>query len=518
MKDRPVALIILDGWGIPCEPRCAVTDAGTPRFERLWREYPHTTLDASAEAVGLMPGQMGDSNVGHLNIGAGRIVYQDVMRISRDIENGSFFRNPALLGAMAHARERSSALHLMGLVSDGGVHSLETHLFALLKMAKENGVGKTYVHAFLDGRDVPPRSAAMYLKLLEDKMDELSTGAIASITGRYWAMDRDKRWDRVERAYRLLTKGEGLRAGDWRSALEEAYARDESDEFVQPTAIHIAGSPATVRDGDALIFFNFRADRARELTYTFLDEEFKWFDRGPKPDVHYCGMMRYEEGLEAPFAYLPLTLDNTLGEVVSKAGLRQLRIAETEKYAHVTFFLNGKKDDPFPGEERVLIPSPKEVATYDKKPEMSAPEVTAAALDRIEKGDFDFIVLNYANPDMVGHTGVYEAAVAALETVDRCLGELVDGILAKGGSALVVADHGNVEDLVPREDGHDGGAQEASSHTYHSMNPVPCILVGERYRGARLRPGVLADVAPTVLSMLGIPKPGEMDRDSLIIT
>jgi len=518
MNERPVALIILDGWGIPCKEKCAATEARTPRFSALWNEYPHTTLDASAEAVGLMPGQMGDSNVGHLNMGAGRIVYQDVMRISRDIESGSFFRNPALLGAMAHARERASALHLMGLLSDGGVHSLDTHLFALLKMAKYNGVETVFVHAFLDGRDVPPRSAAIYLERLEREMERLSTGAIASITGRYWAMDRDKRWDRIERAYRLLTKGEGLRATDWRSALEEAYARNESDEFVQPTAIEVPGGPAAIRDGDAVIFFNFRADRAREITYTFLYEKFDWFDRGPRVDVHFCGMMRYEEGMEAPFAYLPLTLDNTLGEVVSKAWLRQLRIAETEKYAHVTFFLNGKKDDPFPGEERVLIPSPKSVPTYDMKPEMSAPEVTEEALRRIEKDEYDFIVLNYANPDMVGHTGVYEAAVKALETVDRHLGRLVDGILAKGGVALVVADHGNIEDLVPPDEGAEGASQNAASHTYHSMNPVPCILVGEKYKGSKLRHGVLADVAPTVLELLGIPKPAEMDRDSLIIT
>ncbi len=516
MRERPVALIILDGWGLTSKEASAATAARTPRFSALLKEYPSTVLEASGEAVGLMPGQMGDSNVGHLNIGAGRIVYQDVMRISRDIENGSFFKNPALLGAMEHAWERSSALHLMGLVSDGGVHSLDTHLYALLRMAKENGVGKVFVHAFLDGRDVPPRSAAVYLERLENKMNELSTGAIASLTGRYWAMDRDKRWDRVERAYRLLTKGEGLRARTWREALKEAYARDESDEFVQPTAIELPGGPACIRDGDAVIFFNFRADRARELTYAFSYDEFEWFDRGKRPDVYFCTMMRYEETLEVPYAYLPLTLDNTLGEVVSKAGLKQLRIAETEKYAHVTFFINGKKDDPFPGEDRVLIPSPKSVPTYDLKPEMSAPEVTEEALRRIETDEYDLIILNFANPDMVGHTGVFEAAVKALETVDECLGKLVDAILAKGGVALVVADHGNIEDLAPEGDGK-GASQTAPSHTYHSMNPVPCILVGEKYKRARLRQGVLADVAPTVLHLMGLPKPPEMDRDSLII-
>lgn len=517
MKDRPVALVILDGWGIPCVDRCAVTEAKTANFTRLWRDYPHTSLDASAEAVGLMPGQMGDSNVGHLNIGAGRIVYQDIMRISRDIESGVFFRNPALLSAMKNAAEGSASLHLMGLVSDGGVHSLETHLFALLEMAKDNGVERAYVHAFLDGRDVPPRSAETYLGLLEDKIADLGAGHIASVTGRYWAMDRDKRWDRVQKAYRLLAFGEGLHAPNWRSALKEAYARGESDEFVAPTAIDVGG-PAVVKDGDSVIFFNFRADRAREITHAFVDEDFSAFDRGPRLKVHYCGMMRYEESMAGPFAYLPLTLDNTLGEVVSRAGLKQLRIAETEKYAHVTFFLNGKKDDPFPGEERVLIPSPKSVATYDLKPEMSAGEVTAAALDCLKSDKFDFIVMNYANPDMVGHTGVFEAAVKAVETVDECLGRFAGAVLEKGGALLIIADHGNVEDVVPPIRRDDGSLSAPAAHTYHSMNPVPCILAGDRYRGSSLRRGVLADVAPTVLGMLGIPKPAEMDRETLLIS
>ncbi|MGI6632893.1 MAG: 2,3-bisphosphoglycerate-independent phosphoglycerate mutase [Bacillota bacterium] len=515
--DRPVALVILDGWGVPCVEKCALTEAKTPNFARLWKEWPHTTLQASAEAVGLMPGQMGDSNVGHLNIGAGRIVYQDVMRITRDIESGAFFRNPALLGAMENAKKNGSALHLMGLVSDGGVHSLETHLFALLRMAKDNGVREVYVHAFLDGRDVPPRSAETYLALLEEKAGEIGVGRIASITGRYWAMDRDNRWDRVDKAYRLLTRGEGRRAPDWRSALCESYAEDESDEFVKPTAIDMPDLPegsGQVRDGDSVVFFNFRADRAREITRAFVDEEFSSFDRGRRLNLYYCGMVRYEEGMEGPFAYLPLTLDNTLGEVVSRAGLRQLRIAETEKYAHVTFFLNGKKDTPFPAEDRVLIPSPKSVATYDLQPEMSAREVTSEALSRLDTGKYDLIVLNYANPDMVGHTGVFDAAVKALEAVDECLGRFVAAVLGKGGAALIIADHGNVEDLTPPAD---CSAEKPAAHTYHSMNPVPCILVGEKYRAKSLREGVLADVAPTILSMLGIPKPAEMDRDTLIV-
>lgn len=495
----------MDGWGIAHEGPNAVTEARTPSFRELLRRYPNSVLEASGEAVGLMPGQMGDSNVGHLNIGAGRIVYQDVVRISRQIASGEFFRNPALMRAMNNAAGK--ALHLMGLLSDGGVHSLDTHLYALLQMAKASGVENVFVHAFLDGRDVPPTSAAVYLERLEKKVAEIGIGKMASITGRYYAMDRDKRWDRIERAYRMLTLGEGSEARTWREALAHSYRRGETDEFVLPTRF-APEDFQPMKAGDSVIFWNFRADRAREITHALLDDDFHGFSRGPKVGVHYCGMMRYEEGIPGDYAYAPLTLKNTLGEVVSKAGLTQLRIAETEKYAHVTFFLNGKKDDPFPGEDRILIPSPKDVATYDHKPEMSAISVTDAAIAEVRKDKYDLVVLNYANPDMVGHTGVYSACVRALEVVDECLARFISAVLTQGGAALVVADHGNVEDLTPSQTG---------AHTYHSHNPVPCILVGgEPWQ--KLRSGLLADVAPTVLDLLGVAKPPEMDRDSLIIS
>jgi 2,3-bisphosphoglycerate-independent phosphoglycerate mutase len=504
---RPVALVILDGWGLSGKSPSVTTVANTPVVRNLLETCPNTTLQASAEAVGLMPGQMGDSNVGHLNMGAGRIVYQDVVMLNRQIKSGQFFTNPALVQAVENVKKHSSALHLMGLLSDGGVHSLEEHLYALLELAKRNGLDKVFVHAFLDGRDVPPTSAGTYLSRLEDKMGELGTGKIASISGRYYPMDRDKRWERVEKAWDLFLKGEGPSASSWREALEASYAKGETDEFVVPTSV-LPDGEGVIRPKDSVIFFNYRADRARELSHAFTDDDFQGFPRGPKPDVYFCGLMKYEDDLSGHYAYSPLILDNTLGEVVSKAGLKQLRAAETEKYAHVTFFLNGKKDDPFPGEDRLLIPSPRNCATYDEVPEMSACTVTDEVVSRIQSGKYDLIVLNYANPDMVGHTGVFEAAVKALEAVDRCLGVFLKAMEEAGGVTLVVADHGNVEDVAPGE----GGA-----HTYHSHNPVPCILVGDRL-GRTLRPGLLADVAPTVLELLGLEKPPEMDRDSLLET
>ncbi|MGE5580605.1 MAG: 2,3-bisphosphoglycerate-independent phosphoglycerate mutase [Bacillota bacterium] len=503
---RPVALVVLDGWGVSDACPNACSEAKTPNFNRLNKEYPATCLEASGEAVGLMPGQMGDSNVGHLNIGAGRIVYQDVVRISKAIREGSFFKNRALLGAVREAKTKGAAVHLMGLLSDGGVHSLDTHVYALLELCRKEGQEKVFVHAFLDGRDVPPQSAATYLERLEDKMRELGVGRLSTIQGRFYAMDRDKRWERVQKGYLALTSGEGAAFPGWKEALRASYERGETDEFVTPTVL--GSRDGLVRDGDSLILWNFRADRAREITRAFVEPDFSEFDRKSAPKVRYCGMVRYEEGLGGEYAYLPITMENTLGEVVSKAGLRQLRIAETEKYAHVTFFLNGKKDDPFPGEDRVLIPSPKDVATYDQKPEMSAFLVTEEAIARVRSGAYDLIVLNYANPDMVGHTGSYDAAVRALEVVDKCLGDFLDAVLAAGGAALVVADHGNVEDVTP-------GATAA--HTYHSMNRVPCILVGHDFKQEKLRAhGVLADIAPTLLMILGLPKPAEMDRHSLI--
>lgn len=511
---RPVALVILDGWGVSETNPSPVTVANTPAFRGLWDACPHTLLDASGEAVGLRDGQMGDSNVGHLNIGAGRIVYQDIVRISRHIKDGSFFSNPALMAAVDNAKRRSSALHLMGLVSDGGVHSGQDHLYALIDMAKNSGLERVCVHAFLDGRDVPPASAAKYLAGLEKKIEAAGVGRIVSMTGRFYAMDRDKRWERLERAYKLLTRGEGDPFPGWRQALDAAYSRGETDEFVSPAALS-CDPDDFIKSGDSVIFFNFRADRARELTRAFVDDDFSGFPRGAKVDVLFCGMVRYEEGLPGSYAYLPLTLNNTLGEVVSSAGLRQLRIAETEKYAHVTFFLNGKKDRSFPGEDRILIPSPKEVATYDQKPEMSAFEVTDAAVEKIASREYDLIVVNYANPDMVGHTGVFQAGVRALEAVDVCLGRLIRALLGAGGAALIVADHGNIEELV-QEAGPEAGAS-FKGHTYHSSNPVPCILA-ERCREKRtLRRGILADVAPTALDLMGLERPPEMDRESLIV-
>ncbi len=526
---RPVALVILDGWGVSKTSPSPVTVADAPVFRALWDACPHTLLDASGEAVGLRHGQMGDSNVGHLNIGAGRIVYQDIVRISRHIRDGSFFSNPAFMAAVDNVKRRSSTLHLMGLVSDGGVHSGQDHLYALIDLAKNNGLEKVRVHAFLDGRDVPPNSAAQYLAGLENKLETAGVGRMASVMGRFYAMDRDKRWERLEKAYKLLIRGEGDTFTGWRQALDAAYCRGETDEFVSPAALS-CDPEDFINPGDSVIFFNFRADRAREITRAFVDDDFLGFPRGPKVDVCFCGMVRYEEDLPGNYAYLPLILDNTLGEVVSAAGLRQLRIAETEKYAHVTFFLNGKKDRPFPGEDRILVPSPKEVATYDEKPEMSAAEVTDAAIEKIASGEYDLMVINYANPDMVGHTGVFKAGVKALEAVDACLGRLVRALLNSGGAALMVADHGNIEELVQE------AGPLAQGHTYHSSNPVPCILVepGEvevvlrnarvcfspglpGASGTTLKPGILADVAPTVLDLMGLAKPPEMDRETLIV-
>ncbi len=515
-RPRPVALVILDGWGVSDTAPTAVSQAHTENLRRLKEQYPNTCLEAAGEAVGLMPGQMGDSNVGHLNIGAGRIVYQDLVRISNDIKRGAFFKNQVLVDAIRNAKQNGSALHLMGLVSDGGVHSHQEHLYALLMLAKTYGLDKVFVHVFLDGRDVPPESARVYLESLEKKIAELGTGQIASITGRYYAMDRDRRWDRTKAAYDMLTTGKGRLASSWREGLDMAYGKGETDEFVYPTVTGDRGSEGTtsVKTGDSIVFFNFRADRARQIAHAFCDREFSGFHRATHPDVFFAGMLRYEAGLPGHYAYSPLILKNTLGEVVSNSGLTQLRIAETEKYAHVTFFFSGKQEEPFPGEDRRLIASPK-VATYDQKPEMSALEVTAEAIKQVESGKYDLVVLNYANPDMVGHTGCFHAAKRAVEVVDQCLGELVRAILAQGGAALVIADHGNVEEL-PETSG------ELQSHTYHTSNRVPCILVtnnnkvgGQAVKG--LRQGILADVAPTILEIMELEKPAEMNRSSLIM-
>ncbi|NPV89698.1 MAG: 2,3-bisphosphoglycerate-independent phosphoglycerate mutase [Firmicutes bacterium] len=504
-------LLILDGWG-DCDTgdANAVICGNTPNFRRLSKTYPYTTLHTSGEAVGLPAGQMGNSEVGHLNIGSGRIVYQDLTRIDKAIRDGELFKNPVLNQAMDEAKRNGSALHLMGLLSDGGVHSHIQHLLALLEMAKRKGLTRVFVQAYLDGRDVPPSSALGYIDALEEKMRELGVGRIASVGGRYWGMDRDKRWDRVEKHYRAFVLGEGLKAASARQAVEESYQREETDEFVQPTlVVGDDGKPlGTMNDGDAIIFFNFRADRAREITRALVESDFESFPREKWPKVFYVCMTQYDATIPAPVAYPPQELANTLGEVLAQKGLRQLRIAETEKYAHVTFFFNGGVEEPNPGEDRVLIPSPK-VATYDLKPEMSALEVTARVLEEIGSDKYDVIIMNYANADMVGHTGMMDAAVQAVNVLDECLGKVVDQVLERGGAVLVTADHGNAEEMKDPETG--------APHTAHTSSPAPFILVYPDLVGTRLRDGgALEDIAPTMLRLLEIPQPAEMTGRDLI--
>ncbi|MDN5332035.1 MAG: 2,3-bisphosphoglycerate-independent phosphoglycerate mutase [Tepidanaerobacteraceae bacterium] len=510
MTKKPLVLMILDGWGINEKVQGnAILNARTPNFDRFLRHFPNTVLESSGLAVGLPEGQMGNSEVGHLNLGAGRIVYQEFTRISEDIKSGRFFENEKILNAVRQARETGKALHLMGLLSDGGVHSHIDHLIALLELCQKEDMERVYIHAFLDGRDVPPANAAIYIERLEREMSRIGLGKIATIAGRYYAMDRDRRWDRTEKAYNAMVLGEGLQAESAKKALEEAYKRGETDEFVLPTVIvGESGKPTTtVEEGDSIIFFNFRPDRARQLTYAFCEEDFQGFTRkkGYFP-VHFVCMTQYDAKVKnAQVAYEPLSMKNIFAEVISKEGLRQLRIAETEKYAHVTFFFNGGIEKPFPGEERILIPSPK-VSTYDLKPEMSAYEVTDEVIKKINEDIYDVIIMNYANPDMVGHTGVYEAAVKAIEAVDHCMGQVVDAVLKKNGTVIITADHGNAEKMVDYETGE--------AHTAHTSDPVPFILVSDR--NYRLRQGILADVAPTMLELLGIAKPEEMTGCSLI--
>lgn len=505
---KPTALIILDGFGLSEHVEGnAVKAARTPTVDWLNSSAPRNVLSASGGSVGLMDGQMGDSNVGHLNIGAGRIVYQDVVRISKAIASGEFFTNPTLLAVMEHPKKTGGALHLMGLVSPGGVHSHSEHLYALLRMAKEHGLERVFVHAFLDGRDVPPSSAHEYLADLEEQIEQIGIGRVASISGRYYAMDRDRRWDRVEKAYRALL-GQGPGAPSSAAAIQEAYAQGETDEFVVPRVIVENGKAVgPIQDGDSVLFFNFRADRAREITWTMTNDDFQGFDRGKKLDIYYATMTQYDAELDLPFAFAPQDLRNTLGEYLSGLGKTQLRIAETEKYAHVTFFFNGGQETPFPGEERILVPSPK-VPTYDLQPEMSAPEVTRRVVEEIRQGKFDFIVLNYANCDMVGHTGVFEAAVKAVEAVDAGLGQVLEAIKEMGGTAIVTADHGNAEQMVDPETGE--------AHTAHTSNLVPVWLFNAP-EGWGLKSGILADLAPSILDLMGIAQPPEMTGQSLIV-
>jgi 2,3-bisphosphoglycerate-independent phosphoglycerate mutase len=512
-RAKPVLLMILDGWGLNSKTEGnAVAQAKTPVLDRLMETYPHTRLQCSGRAVGLPDGIMGNSEVGHLNIGAGRIVYQDLLRIDTAIQDGTFFENTVFNQFISKVKENGSKLHLMGLVSNGGVHSQLTHLQALLKLAKKMSLQQVYIHAITDGRDTPPDSGITYLAQLSDAIKELGCGAVATICGRYFAMDRDNRWDRVERAYRLYTKGEGIAEQELFKGIRNAYLRGETDEFIQPMVMTQGnGSPvATIEDGDGVLFFNFRADRAREITRALTEERFDAFVRNPWPQLcGYVCMTLYDERFSLPVAFPPIHLKNILGKVISNMGLRQLRIAETEKYAHVTYFFNGGEEEPFPLEDRCLIPSPREVPTYDLKPEMSAFDVTREVLTRIRSHAYDLIILNFANMDMVGHTGNLKAAVAACEAVDRCVGEIVPEVLPRKGIAMITADHGNAETMID-DRGH--------VFTAHTTNPVPFILVDDRRRFIPLKEGILADIAPTVLWLMNIEKPEEMTGNVLIDT
>ncbi|GHU66818.1 2,3-bisphosphoglycerate-independent phosphoglycerate mutase [Clostridia bacterium] len=518
IKRRPSMIVILDGWGDREETfGNAVALAKTPVLDALWEKHPHTLIDTSGLAVGLPEGQMGNSEVGHLNIGAGRTVYQSLTRVTKSIKDGDFFENSALVSAMENAKGAAAAtagmghsLHLMGLVSPGGVHSHTDHLLALVRMAKDRGVRNIYVHAFLDGRDTPPRSAEGYLEQLEADLAEIGAGRIVLISGRYYAMDRDNRWDRVELAYDALTLGTGISSDSSSAAIRAAYERGEDDEFVKPTnMIGADGEIAVVRDGDSVVFFNFRPDRARELTRVFTEPEFAGFARKVFPqDLNFVTMTEYDATLShVHIAFPPEDVRNTLGEYLAALGLKQLRIAETEKYAHVTFFFNGGVEAPNPNEDRVLIPSPK-VATYDLQPEMSAGGVTDRVVQEIEGGVYDAIILNFANMDMVGHTGILEAAIKAVEAVDTCVGRVVAALEKAGGQMLLTADHGNSEEVLTEDGRH---------ITAHTTNPVRLILIRDDDAGLVLAGGgALSDLAPTLLDMMELPKPAEMTGHSLV--
>lgn len=507
---KPTVLMILDGYGInDKEHGNAVKLSNTPVLDGLFNSQPNAILEASGLQVGLPEGQMGNSEVGHLNIGAGRVVYQDFTRITKSISDGDFFDNKNILKAIENVKENKGKLHLWGLLSDGGVHSHITHLYALLELAKQNGLDDVYVHCYLDGRDVPPSSAKEYITALENKMKELEIGKIATVSGRYYAMDRDKRWDRVKLAYDALTLGEGEKAESALEAIDNSYGRDELDEFVKPTVILEGKTPvALVEENDSVIMFNFRPDRAREITRAFVDREFDGFERrnGYFKTSYVC-MTQYDESMpNVMIGYPPQTHKNTLGEYLSNLGKKQLRIAETEKYAHVTFFFNGGVEEANPGEDRVLIASPS-VATYDMQPEMSIGEVTDKLLGEIDKDIYDLIVLNYANPDMVGHTGNLEAAIKAVEAVDNAVGIVVEKILSKNGQMLITADHGNSDEMID-----DSG----NPITKHSTNPVPLILVSQE-ESFDLSDGKLADIAPTLLTLMSIDVPKEMEGESLLV-
>lgn len=508
-RPRPLALIILDGWGYSEEPRHnAIHAARKPTWDHLWRDYPHGLIQGSGNYVGLPADQMGNSEVGHLNMGAGRVVYQEITRIDRAIASGEFAANAVINAALARAAESGTSVHLLGLVSPGGVHSHQEHIHAMIRLAAARVGARVYLHAFLDGRDTPPRSAAAYLAETEQAFRAAGGGRIASIVGRYYAMDRDQRWERTRAAYDLIAAGRAdYRAATAQAALEQAYARGETDEFVKPTLVAPpGGQPVRVEDGDVILFMNFRADRARQLTRAFCDDGFTGFERAARPRLGgFVSLTDYSKDFAIPVAFPSSSIRNGFGEYIAARGLRQLRIAETEKYAHVTFFFNGGEEREFAGEERVLVPSPK-VATYDLKPEMSAVEVTDKLVAAIDSGRFDVIICNYANADMVGHTGNLAAATRAIETLDACLGRVYDALRRAGGEMIVTADHGNAEQM-----GDDATGQ---AHTAHTSNPVPFIYVG---RPARIvHEGALSDIAPTMLYLLGIEPPAEMNGRSMV--
>lgn len=511
MNKNFVGLIILDGWGIGKDyPGNAALRANTPNLDALLAKYPHSPIHASGMEVGLPDGQMGNSEVGHMNIGAGRVVYQSLTRITKDIRDGEIENKEVLISAMKSAKENNKNLHLMGLTSKGGVHSHLEHLIGLLQMAKKLGLENVYVHNFMDGRDVDPRSGKSDLAELEAEMAKIGVGEIATVIGRYYAMDRDNRWDRVEKAYNAMLLGEGVLKTSAVEALEESYAKEITDEFIDPTVITKDGKPVTtINDGDSIIFFNFRPDRAREITRAIVDVDFKGFDRKKIINNYYFACMtQYDKTIEnVNVVYTPDSYENTFGEYISKKGLKQLRIAETEKYAHVTFFFNGGVEAPNEGEDRVLVQSPS-VATYDLKPQMSAEEVKDKVIERIGSGEYDVMILNFANPDMVGHTGIMEAAMAAIEEVDKCVKEIVDVVEKIGGKLIITADHGNLEEMLDFKTG--------DPMTAHTTNPVHCILVGVGDIKVREN-GKLADIAPTMLDMLEIEKPVEMTGETLIV-
>ncbi len=511
MSKKPTVLMILDGFGLNENPKGnAIAMANTPVIDGLKKDYPWVKGYASGLSVGLPDGQMGNSEVGHMNMGAGRIVYQELTRISKEIEDGDFFNNEALKLAFANAKKNNSSVHLYGLLSDGGVHSHITHVYGLLEMAKREGVENVYVHAFLDGRDTPPTSGITYVKDLEDKMKELGVGKIASLSGRFYAMDRDNRWDRVEKAYRNLTEGNGEVASSAVEGMQASYDKDVTDEFVLPTTIMENGKPvAVIKDGDSIINFNFRPDRAREITRCFCMDEFDGFNRGARKDVTYVCFTEYDVTIpNKEIAFKKVELKNTFGEYLAANGKTQARIAETEKYAHVTFFFNGGVEEPNKGEDRILVNSPK-VATYDLQPEMSAPEVCDKLCEAIESGKYDVVICNFANPDMVGHTGVIEAAVKAVETVDSCVGRAVESVKKMDGVLFICADHGNCDMMIDYETGE--------PFTAHTTNPVPFILVNADPSYKLAEGGRLCDIIPTLIELMGMEQPAEMTGKSLLV-